>query len=38
MFILLTLVFSLMGESQVASLSDANLDFDEDTLKGKYTF
>jgi len=32
--------FSEMGESQVASYSpsDANLDFDDKTLKGKYIF
>ena len=28
---------SAMAESQVTSTSDANLDFDDDTLKGKYT-
>ena len=28
---------SAMAESPVTSPSDANLDFDDDTLKGKYT-
>jgi len=28
---------SAMAESQVTSPSDANLDVDDDTLKGKYT-
>jgi len=27
---------SVMAESEATSLSDANLDFDDDTLKGKY--
>ena len=27
-----------MAESQVRSPSDANLDFDDATLKGKFTF
>ena len=30
--------FPVMAESQVRSPSDANLDFDDATLKGKYTF
>jgi len=27
---------SVMAESEITSPSDANLDFDDDTLKGKY--
>ena len=38
-YFLLFCSFSLvMAESQVRSPSDANVDFDDATLKGKYTF
>ena len=37
-FLLFCSFFPVMAESQVRSPSDANLDFDDATLKGKYTF
>jgi len=36
-FLLFCPFFPVMAESQVRSPSDANLDFDDTTLKGKYT-
>ena len=38
LFTFLLFFFPVMAESQVRSPSDANLDFDDATLKGKYTF
>ena len=37
-FLLLCSFSPVMAESQVRSTSDANLDFDDATLKGKYTY
>ena len=37
-FYFFALFFPVMAESQVRSPSDANVDFDDATLKGKYIF